>query len=106
MAHDGWCPGALSLIGRSRPSTGSRWDRWRLPVKAGTDRRGQHFAVAILLGQRDMNWLFTNQGVGSAVGVCGVAAGWRGRGPPKMKVPTRLIWKTSTCPTLPSLPLI
>lgn len=24
----------------------------------------------------------------------------RGRGLPRMKVPTRLIWKTSTCPTL------
>ena len=70
---------------------------------------GASAAVTVLVrtgASVGINRLFTNQGVGSVVGVCGVAAGWRGRGLPKMKVPTRLIWKTSTCPTLPSLPLV
>jgi len=43
------------------------------------------------------NRLFTIQGVA----LVGASLAGRGRGLPMMRVPTPLIWKTSTCLTLP-----
>ncbi|WP_454293829.1 ROK family protein [Salana multivorans] len=64
----------------------------------------QEFSAEIpypVVADNESNRLFTVEGVADVVWG---SARWclgRGRGLPRMKVPTRLIWKTSTCTTLP-----